>query len=340
MFQTTPSLVTILLCACRPILSATAPPPVPVPHVLAWNGYKGAVSLTFDDGEPVHLDIAVPELNRRHLRGTFFLIAGHVPRREEWKNVPSEGHEIGSHSLDHKHAAELSPVDEVHQVENALARLETDLPAQVLTFAYPFSDISPGLKTVVGEYHFLARGGGGVPFLRPEEQPDWLNIPSQVTLTATPLTAYQNWVDTALKEGAWTVFMIHSIENPHPWYEPVPKAVFQGLLDHLSQRQREGLWVAPFGEVGAYWQAQKSLEHALAQMKERDHSVHCAWSVPAVFPRGVVLKLRLDGGSDWRVSQRGGLLRPDADGVYSVAFDRKELTIAPPGPKAAFRQGH
>jgi hypothetical protein len=47
-----------------------------------------------------------------------------------------------------------------------------------------------------------------------------------------------------------------------------------------------------------------------------------------------VLKVRLEGGGSWRVSQAGEVLQPDAEGVYSVSFDRKELTIAPAGPDA------
>lgn len=333
-FRNMLSFVRILLGACSVILPGLAQPPIPAPRVLAWNGHKGAVSLTFDDGEPVHLDIAVPELNQRHLRGTFFLIANKVTRGEEWKRVPAGGHEIGSHSLDHKHASELSPADEVEQVQEARTRLEADLPTQALTFAYPFVEISPGLKAAVGRSHFLARGGGGAPYLKPETQPDWLNIPSQATLTATPLAVYQNWVDTALKEDAWTVFMIHSIENPQPWYEPVPKATFLGLLDHLVRRQHEGLWVAPFGEVGAYWQAQKTFEAALVGTQGMGRSARWAWTVPPVFPRGVVLKVQLEGEGSWQVSQAGEILQPDAEGVYCVAFDLKEISISLASPRA------
>ena len=328
-FLTVLSPARVLLIACSALVGASASPPIPVPRVLAWNGHKGAVSLTFDDGEPVHLDIAVPELNRRHLRGTFFLIANKVTRGDEWRRVPSAGHEIGSHSLDHKHVSELSPADEVQQVQEAVTRLRADLSAEALTFAYPFVEISPGLKSAVGRYHFLARGGGGDPYLKPQAQPDWLNIPSQITLTATPLEVYRTWVDRAFNEGAWTVFMIHSIENPQPWYEPVPKLTFLGLLDHLVQREHEGLWVAPFGEVGAYWQAQKIFEAARAETQRKGQSTRWGWAVPPRFPRGVVLRIRFEGEGVGQVSQAGELLQPDADGTYSVAFDLREVSISP-----------
>jgi peptidoglycan/xylan/chitin deacetylase (PgdA/CDA1 family) len=330
-----PFLAKVLIGASAAMLPALSQPAIPAPQVLAWNGHKGAVSLTFDDGEPVHLDVAVPELNQRHLRATFFLIVNRLTREEEWKKLPAEGHEIGSHTLDHKHVSELSPADEVTQVQDARTRLDADLKVPALTFAYPFVEISPGLKAAVGRFHFLARGGGGAPYLTPETQPDWLNIPSQITLTATPLTVYQNWVDTALKEGAWTVFMIHSIENPQPWYEPVPKATFLGLLDHLVQRENDGLWVAPFGEVGAYWQAQKIFETAVAASQGTGRSAHWGWTIPAIFPSGVVLKMRIAGEGSLQVSQAGEILRPDAEGIYSVAFDRKEISLSPASPVAA-----
>ena len=56
--------------------------------------------------------------------------------------------------------------------------------------------------------------------------------------------------------------------------------------------------------------------------------------MPPVFPHGVVLKVKFEGGGSWQISQAGEVLQPDAEGVYSVSFDRKELTIAPTGPDA------
>ena len=38
-----------------------------------YNFKKGAICLTFDDGHQSHIDIAIPELNKRGIPGTFFL---------------------------------------------------------------------------------------------------------------------------------------------------------------------------------------------------------------------------------------------------------------------------
>jgi len=53
------------------------------------------VSLTFDDARPVHLDVAVPELNKRHLRATFFVTVSKLTRLDDWRNAQAQGHEIG-----------------------------------------------------------------------------------------------------------------------------------------------------------------------------------------------------------------------------------------------------
>src|SRR5208282_4951521 len=80
-------------------------------QVLTWNGYKAAFSLTYDDGDPIHLDVAVPEMAKRNLRGTFFLIAGKLDRVEDWKKILASGQEIGNHTVTHRHTAYLTPAD-------------------------------------------------------------------------------------------------------------------------------------------------------------------------------------------------------------------------------------
>src|SRR5690349_1331397 len=80
--------------------------------VLPWNGYKAAVSLTFDDADSVQLDKAIPELNKRHLRGTFFLTVSKLTRLDDWRKVQREGHEIGNHSVSHEHSASLTKAGE------------------------------------------------------------------------------------------------------------------------------------------------------------------------------------------------------------------------------------
>lgn len=307
------------------------PPLLPAPgvqdaefKVLPWNGARGAVSLTFDDADPSHLDVAIPELDRHGLKGTFFLITSKITRPGEWKKASQAGHEMGSHSVNHRNPGDLKGDAEIEkEVDGASRNLEQLLGRAPATFAYPFAGLTEPLKARVGKVHLLARGGGGPPYLSPASEPDWLNIPSQATLTDTPLSTYLGWADKAQESGSWTVFMIHGLEGT-PWgWQPIPKKTFAGLLDHLKEGK---LWVAPFGEVGIYWKAQKVLE------KSRGEGVaggkKWSWEVPDGFPPGTTLKVKTDP-SKFALFQKSGRIVPDKDGLLAVRFDERELILKP-----------
>ena len=147
-------LVGCLLAGSR-VLAGESPAAL---KVVPWNGHKAATSLTFDDGDPSHLDVVVPELNKRHLHGTFFLIANKISREDDWRKILADGHEIGNHTLDHKHASELTPQDEEAQVVGAQNVLQKEFGIAIYSFAYPFVEISPGLKAQVAKTDLFGPG--------------------------------------------------------------------------------------------------------------------------------------------------------------------------------------
>src|SRR5438067_12778435 len=95
-------------------------------QVLPWSGHSAAVSLTFDDARPIQLDVAVPELNKRHLRATFFVSISKLTRIDDWRKARLQGHEIGNHSVTHEHANTLNKATEETQVEDAKEFLESN----------------------------------------------------------------------------------------------------------------------------------------------------------------------------------------------------------------------
>src|SRR5579862_7582987 len=111
--------------------------------VLPWNNHQAALSLTFDDSRAVHLDVVVPELNKRHLTATFFLIVSKTTRMDDWRRIQAQGHEIGNHSVTHEHTADLNKAGEELQVEDAKKFLDSNFKADVITFAYPYTEVSP-----------------------------------------------------------------------------------------------------------------------------------------------------------------------------------------------------
>jgi len=66
------------------------------------NGASAAVSLTYDDGLDSQLEHAVPALDARGLKATFFLTKENMQARvRDWRAVAASGHEIGDHTVSH-----------------------------------------------------------------------------------------------------------------------------------------------------------------------------------------------------------------------------------------------
>lgn len=70
---------------------------------VAWpGGARAAVSLTYDDGLDSQLQYAVPALDARGLKATFFLTKENMEARvHDWQAVAANGHEIGDHTVSH-----------------------------------------------------------------------------------------------------------------------------------------------------------------------------------------------------------------------------------------------
>jgi peptidoglycan/xylan/chitin deacetylase (PgdA/CDA1 family) len=296
--------------------------------VLPWDDHRAAVSLTFDDARPVQLDVAIPELNKRHLRGSFFVTVSKLTRLDEWRRAQAEGHEIGNHTVTHEHPASLSKEGEEVQVEDAKNFLDSNFNANIITFAYPYMELSPGVLFWVKKYNFAARGWPQDPnllYVRADADPDWYNLPSQPVFTKYDIDVYHGWVEKAVSLGAWTTFQFHGIGDPSTGWEPISTDTFISLLDYLKAEQGKGLWIAPFGEVAAYLQAQRTLESVKPEITKNEQRF--AWDIPTPFPTGVVLKITLAGGHALHIYQNGHQLQADKKGAYSVAFDARDLVV-------------
>lgn len=288
-----------------------------------WNGYTAAVSLTFDDGDPIHLDFAIPEMQKRNIRGTFFLIAGRILRQNEWEKAAASGMEIGNHSMTHRHIYELSEGDEINEVDKAGEILKELSGKPVLIFASPFLEMNEERKARVEKNCFIARGGGpGNYYYTPDTIPDWYNIHSQITMADYEFDTYRDWIDQAIFIGAWTVFTIHSIEGSN-WFQPIPQEIFIQILDYLV-RNKNNIWIAPFGEVGAYYKAQQTIDN-IKPVKKNNLYIY-KWKKPEPFPDGVILKLRLLK-PEFTILQEGKKIEPDEKGIYKISFDTGEFVI-------------
>ena len=218
-----------------------------------WGeGYRAAVSLTYDDGIPNHLDIAIPMLEARGFRGTFYLVStGDVmlARTADWKAAFQRGHEIGNHTATHPgwglkddtrppegRLENYSAADIEREVGEAAAWLDENIgrdPGR--TFAYPFSQhyIGPNkdsepYATAVRAHCAGSRLGGATVPNTPETDPYHLRgFSFGAGALAEKLIGY---CEQALATGGWSILTFHGVGGP--WLETAAD-VHQALLDYL-----------------------------------------------------------------------------------------------------------
>lgn len=208
------------------------------------------LSLTFDDGLPCQVDNALPELNARKLRGTFFIIQNspYGPfQKEVWKQAAAQGHEIASHSVDHLKPAEASEEKARQDVLGCKGFLEWELGIPVNSYAYPYTHVTPWVRDEAVKNYKQARGGRVAredKFIVPGDGVDMYNLPCHhVGKNTAPFL--DEWLAEAIRRKAWTILMFHAIGDPAGW-DNIDSEVFAGMLDTIV---KSGITVLPMGEA-------------------------------------------------------------------------------------------
>ena len=235
-----------------------------------WDGaHRGAVSLSFDDGNQTQLDRAVPMMEPRGLRGTFYLGAGVENWREwlqPWKALADRGHEIGNHSLSHTcsrnfttdtaaKGLERSTLEEIEaDVLECERRLQEVIPAKARSFAYPCyqHDVGEGLTRqsyvpVIAKHFVAGRAIGEYGFANTPLNCD-LHCLASHNAEHCRGTELIGLVRKAVKYGRWLILAFHSIDGGRLG---ISEYEFEELLDYLAD-ERERIWTAPVAEVAQY----------------------------------------------------------------------------------------
>lgn len=102
-----------------------------------------APCITFDDGNASDIEIALPELERRGLSATFFLLTGRLGqpgslRETDVTALAAAGHSIGLHGADHVDWRRLDRAGRIREWETARARLAALSGQPVDVAAAPF----------------------------------------------------------------------------------------------------------------------------------------------------------------------------------------------------------
>lgn len=232
------------------------------------NGCKGCVSLTFDDGTPSQLEIAIPALAETELCGTFYLQPSGENWRERlspWCAVAEAGHEIGNHSLSHICSSALFPnqvklrslesmtlADIEKDVTEAERRLNELFPVtHGRSFCYPCYQEHVGVGNnrksyvpVIAKYFIAGRTRGefGVNY------PATCDIHCLWSWNAEGMDLFEliGRVEQAIYNKQWCIFTFHGIDNGGRL--SVSRYNFGELLKYLASNSSR-VWVDTLANV-------------------------------------------------------------------------------------------
>jgi peptidoglycan/xylan/chitin deacetylase (PgdA/CDA1 family) len=228
----------------------------------AWPGRaRAAVSLTYDDGLDSQLDNAVPALDARELRATFFLTEENMEARlSDWQAVAASGHEIGDHTVSHPcklhgYSAVRFAREEINMSEQFLDMTFGVDRDRVYAFPCGVIDLGRGPQltaqlryiSVLRRSFAAARAADGDP-----------NDPRKVARERYVLQAVAptydrddprlaiKYVRKAMRSGFWAIMIFHDV---------LPRRIGDGdtsIVSHaliLDWIKSQPLWCAPMHDV-------------------------------------------------------------------------------------------
>jgi len=236
--------------------------------ITPWRHNRaGAVTVGFDDGYLTQINNAVPLLNARGLKATFFIITSdNEGSWDQWRQVAEQGHEIASHTVTHPDLTSLSDSDLRYELSESQRVINQNIPSRrCITLAYPGNVNNPHVQAVTSEYYISGRGGwswqeGGDLNFYEDPDPSWplppnislgsykavnfYNVAGDSAPYAMPLSNLDDKLDTAMTYHAWYDMYFHTIPNEAYYID-----YFATLLDHIVVRN---IWMATYGEVAQY----------------------------------------------------------------------------------------
>jgi peptidoglycan/xylan/chitin deacetylase (PgdA/CDA1 family) len=121
--------------------------------------HKHAITISFDDGNTTDIDIALPALQTRGLKATFFIVPGWlgIPgfiTAQDVKTLADSGMTIGNHGLHHHFWTELDHDALAHEINAGRTKLEQLTAAQITTLAIPYGRYDDTVLATLQSHHY------------------------------------------------------------------------------------------------------------------------------------------------------------------------------------------
>lgn len=202
--------------------------------------YKGALSLTFDDGLEEHYSIVFPELEKRSLNGTFAIVGKNVGGSNKygpcvtWKQlreISDAGHELSNHGWAHRTLTKISFDEMKEEIKKNDSAIYYNTGFHPITYVYPGNRTNDTIIEYVSKNRVYTRTSQFS--LGKKRSPEW----------------FANKVRDLIDNREWGVSMTHGITYGYDAFNSMEE--FIQILD-IAAANKDQLWIAPLSEIGAY----------------------------------------------------------------------------------------
>lgn len=286
------ALVSSLLFACNNV-----DPNAHECEIATWSGFAtSAISYTFDDNCPNQYSIALPLFDKYGFKATFFPDVDKIDNWQTLSQCAENGHEIGSHTLNHLALSGLSNDELLEEVRGSKDVIDENVDyGNCITIAYPYCDMPD--TNVVAKSYIAARICDNR--IEPATPSRYYAISSfGVGSESNDYKTGSSIIDLFKRtkaESGWCVLLIHEIDNG-PGYSPLASASLDSTLC-FANANPDDFWVATFGEVVKYTKERDNSTIALLYQDEETIGIMISNELDYVYD--VPLSIRRPLPSGW-----------------------------------------
>ncbi len=274
-------------------------------RICKWKEDKpAAFSIGGDDSLRSQLYFAVPEMDKRGIRGTWWVNPGRggstnfkkeddawancwIACYDDWKAAAQRGHDFANHTMHHLGVRDYADAD--FEIGETTRIIRATNPRQRLQLfdkgggtIWKITDEE--LVRILDKYDCVWGRGGGI------EDVTW-----DLNLSAGALRGY---VDLAIREGSWHHVAFHGIGPECEWGGQKDGDAFRTLLDYLVEK-RDQVWTGTHTEVHKYDQERITASVELLEVSgDQIHLRLTSAKDPMLYDYPLTLRTRVP--EDWR----------------------------------------
>jgi peptidoglycan/xylan/chitin deacetylase (PgdA/CDA1 family) len=182
------------------------------------------ISFTFDDAPASAFTLGRSVLEAKGVRATYYVAAGLAGQdgptepygdRDAILAAAAAGHEIACHTHGHLDCGKAGAAEiEADVIRNEAALRDWGLP-KATNFAYPFGDVSPAAKAVLGSRYDVLRALHHGLIV---EGTDLNQAPAVGVEGVGGEAAAHHWLERAAAQNGWLLLYTHDVsESPSEW---------------------------------------------------------------------------------------------------------------------------